>query len=57
MISQDLDEILAVSDRVAVISGGRLSAPRPRSAVNAGELGLLMAGRHAEPAAAREHAA
>ncbi len=56
MISQDLDEILAISDRVAVISAGRLSSPRPRAEANAGELGLLMAGKRAEPAAAHEHA-
>ena len=31
MISQDLDEILEISDRIAVISHGRLSAPRPRA--------------------------
>ncbi len=46
LISQDLDEVLAVSDRVAVISGGRLSAAQPRAAVDAGHLGMLMAGLH-----------
>ncbi len=45
VISQDLDEILEISDRIAVISHGRLSPPRdaarrsPREAI-----GLLMAG-------------
>src|SRR5262249_4570069 len=29
LISQDLDELLALSDRIAVIHGGRLSAAQP----------------------------
>ena len=33
LISEDLDEILALADRVAVIYRGRLSAPLPRAAV------------------------
>ena len=33
VISQDLDEILQISDRVAVISEGRLSAARPAEAI------------------------
>jgi general nucleoside transport system ATP-binding protein len=44
VISQDLDEILAISDRVAIIASGRLSAPRPTRDVTLAELGLLMGG-------------
>jgi simple sugar transport system ATP-binding protein len=44
VISQDLDEILQISDRVAVISGGRLSAARPTEAIGVKEIGLLMGG-------------
>ncbi|MFO1062127.1 MAG: ABC transporter ATP-binding protein [Dongiaceae bacterium] len=44
LISDDLDEILALSDRVAVIHRGRLSPPEPREAVTLRRLGLLMAG-------------
>jgi ABC-type uncharacterized transport system ATPase subunit len=44
LISDDLDEILALSDRIAVIYRGRISAPQPRSAVTIKELGLKMAG-------------
>jgi ABC-type uncharacterized transport system ATPase subunit len=49
MISQDLDEILEISDRVAVISKGHLSEPRDAHTVTREEIGLLMGG-HGEPA-------
>src|SRR5579871_1505290 len=44
VISQDLDEIFALCDRIAVIAGGRLSAARPIDAVSVEEIGLLMGG-------------
>lgn len=44
MISQDLDEILEISDRVAVISKGHLSSPRAVSDVTREDIGLLMGG-------------
>ncbi|HTN95384.1 MAG TPA: ABC transporter ATP-binding protein [Nordella sp.] len=44
LISDDLDEILALSDRVAVIYRGRISNPLPRNQVTIQELGLMMAG-------------
>jgi simple sugar transport system ATP-binding protein len=44
LISEDLDELLALSDRIAVMHRGRLSAPLPRDAVDIGRLGLMMAG-------------
>lgn len=44
LISDDLDEILALADRVAVIYRGRISSPRVRAAVTIQELGLMMAG-------------
>ncbi len=44
LISDDLDEILALSDRIAVIYRGRISPARPRNAVTIKELGLMMAG-------------
>jgi len=44
VISQDLDEILEISDRVAVISHGRLSTPRDAREVTREEIGLLMTG-------------
>ncbi len=46
IISQDLDEIFAICDRIAVICEGRLSTARPVSEVTTGEIGLLMGGVH-----------
>lgn len=45
LISEDLDELMALCDRVAVMSHGRLSAALPTSARTTAELGLLMAGQ------------
>ena len=50
LISEDLDEILTLADRIVVISGGRLSAPSARGERTVRELGELMAG-HGEAAA------
>ncbi len=44
LISEDLDEILALSDRIAVLYEGRLMAVLPRAQATAERLGLLMAG-------------
>ncbi len=44
LISQDLDELMAVATTFAVISGGRLSEPRPTASVTVEEIGLLMGG-------------
>jgi simple sugar transport system ATP-binding protein len=44
LISEDLDEVLALSDRVLVISKGRLSAPSKRGERSVREIGELMAG-------------
>ena len=44
LISEDLDELLALSDRVAVIARGRLSQPLAVESVTREQLGLMMAG-------------
>jgi simple sugar transport system ATP-binding protein len=44
LISEDLDEILALSDRIAVLYEGRVMDILPRAEANAERLGLLMAG-------------
>jgi simple sugar transport system ATP-binding protein len=46
MISQDLDEIFEISDRVAVLSEGRLSPAFPVESMTAEQVGLLMGGVH-----------
>jgi len=54
VISQDLDELIEISDRLAVIFHGRLSAARPVEALTREAIGLLMGGADspAEAAAA-----
>ncbi|MGE0213216.1 MAG: ABC transporter ATP-binding protein [Parvibaculaceae bacterium] len=44
VISEDLDELLAISDRIAVMYRGRLSAALPRKEISIAKLGLMMAG-------------
>ena len=44
LISDDLDEIYALADRIAVIHAGRLTDARPRAAWDLATIGLAMAG-------------
>lgn len=44
LVSVELDEILALSDRIAVMFDGRIMGERLPAQTTAGELGLLMAG-------------
>jgi general nucleoside transport system ATP-binding protein len=44
LVSEDLDEVLALSDRVAVLAGGRLAAVLAAADADAEALGLAMAG-------------
>jgi simple sugar transport system ATP-binding protein len=44
VLSEDLDELLSLSDRVAVLHAGRLSAPMPLADCTPERLGLLMSG-------------
>jgi len=44
VMSQDLDELYEISDRLVVICSGRLSSPRATRHVDRGEIGMLMAG-------------
>jgi simple sugar transport system ATP-binding protein len=46
VISQDLDEIFEIADRIAVISRGELSTAEPAGAMTTERIGLLMAGAH-----------
>ncbi len=55
VISQDLDELMAISNRFAVISEGRLSAPQPVGEVSVEEIGLLMGGVHSSAAQEAPH--
>lgn len=44
LVSEDLDEVLALSDRVAVVAGGRVVAVMAAADANPEALGLAMAG-------------
>ncbi|MBV9218852.1 MAG: ABC transporter ATP-binding protein [Methylobacteriaceae bacterium] len=54
VISQDLDELFEISDRIAVMHAGELSECRPAHTVTREEIGLLMTG--GERAAGSAHA-
>ena len=46
MISQDLDELMEISDRFAALNEGRLSPPRTTQGLTVDEIGLMMGGAH-----------
>lgn len=46
VISQDLDELLELSDRFAALNDGRLSAPRATEGLTIEEIGLMLGGAH-----------
>ena len=46
VISQDLDELMEISDRFAALNEGRLSEPRPAQGLSVEEIGLMMGGAH-----------
>ena len=48
LISQDLDEILLLCDRIAVIAAGRVSPPMPVKEATIEQIGLLMGGAQAK---------
>jgi len=59
VISQDLDELAEIADRIAVMFHGRLSEPLPRAQATREKLGLLMGGASASQPSAqieRSHA-
>ncbi|MEO8509235.1 MAG: ABC transporter ATP-binding protein, partial [Betaproteobacteria bacterium] len=47
LISDDLDEIFALADRVAVMHAGRLTATRSTGEWDLASIGMAMAGSHA----------
>ncbi len=46
VISQDLDELMEVSDRFAALNAGRLSEPRPTAGLTIDQIGLMLGGAH-----------
>ncbi|WP_439154558.1 ABC transporter ATP-binding protein [Yoonia sp.] len=45
-ISQDLDELMEISDRFAALNEGRLSSPRPAKGLTVEQIGLMLGGAH-----------
>ena len=56
LISEDLDEVMALADRIQAIVGGRLSPPIDVKTANARMLGLMMAGEWNTPNSESNHA-
>jgi simple sugar transport system ATP-binding protein len=50
-ISQDLDELMEISDRFAALNEGRLTQARPAAGLTIEEIGLMMGGAHGMEAA------
>lgn len=50
VVSEELDELFTICDRIAVLSGGRLSAARPTHELTIESVGLLMGGQGETPA-------
>jgi len=46
VISQDLDELLELSDRFCALNEGRLSDPRPTEGLTLDQIGLMLGGAH-----------
>jgi simple sugar transport system ATP-binding protein len=46
VISQDLDELIEISDQFAALNEGRLSKPRPAQGLTVEEIGLMLGGAH-----------
>jgi simple sugar transport system ATP-binding protein len=54
VVSEELDELFTLCDRIAVLTAGRLSAPQPVSQLSVEAVGLLMAGAAPPPEPARQ---
>jgi simple sugar transport system ATP-binding protein len=46
VISQDLDELMEISDHFGALNEGRLSDIRPARGLSVDEIGLMMGGAH-----------
>jgi simple sugar transport system ATP-binding protein len=44
VISQDLDELMAITDRIAALCAGRLSALHDTESITIQQVGMLMGG-------------
>ena len=51
VISQDLDELMEISDRFTALNEGRLAEPVPTQGLDVETIGLMMGGGEKETAA------
>jgi len=51
LISEELEELFEISDRIAVLAQGRLSGAQPRGTTSAEAIGMMMSGLFDEAAA------
>ena len=49
LISEDLDEVMQLSDRIAVLYEGEIVGSMPTAMANRAQLGLMMAGADRAP--------
>ena len=49
VVSEELDELFEICDRLAVIAQGRMSEAKPVRETNAEEIGMLMSGSFIAP--------
>jgi simple sugar transport system ATP-binding protein len=55
LISEDLDELMALADRIVVLFGGRVIGDVPARTTSEQEIGLMMAGIQPQPEGAPAH--
>ncbi len=48
VISQDLDELMEISDQFCALNAGQLSAPRPAAGLTVDEIGLMLGGAQSD---------
>jgi simple sugar transport system ATP-binding protein len=56
VVSEDLEELFEIADRISVLAQGRLSPARPTAELDAEKIGLAMAGLFGEARTARTEA-
>ena len=54
VLSEEIEELFMLSDRIAVLAQGRLSPAMPKSETNAETVGMMMSGLFDEAAAHKE---
>jgi simple sugar transport system ATP-binding protein len=56
LISEELEELFEISDRICVMAGGRLSVPEATADTDMDAIGMLMGGLSSKNATSARHA-